>query len=382
MIKSNKQIYVRRALLPSGWADNVLVILDDHGGIQRVIPNTQSAEQPSPFTLLPALIDTHIHGSAGADVMDATHESLNNISRFLASKGVGAFLATTVTAHHNAIERALVQVKNSQKQGVDGAEILGSYLEGPFFTAQHKGAHPQHLLHQPEKALLQRWIAVAEGSLKCVALAPEHPTSLELIPWLKSQGVRVMIGHSSADYALTQQGLNQGADGVVHCYNGMNGLHHREPGMVGAALTHDQCQVELICDGHHVHPAAINVVYRCCGERLLLITDAMRAAGMPDGEYSLGEMTVQMKNGVVRTESGSLAGSTLTLERGVSTLQQACNISFAQAWLHGSLYPAKALGIADRLGSIAHGKQANLTLCDTAGEIQATFVQGKLVFQR
>ncbi|MEX9542217.1 N-acetylglucosamine-6-phosphate deacetylase, partial [Escherichia coli] len=140
MIKSNKQIYVRRALLPSGWADNVLVILDDHGGIQRVIPNTQSAEQPSPFTLLPALIDTHIHGSAGADVMDATHESLNNISRFLASKGVGAFLATTVTAHHNAIERALVQVKNSQKQGVDGAEILGSYLEGPFFTAQHKGA--------------------------------------------------------------------------------------------------------------------------------------------------------------------------------------------------------------------------------------------------
>lgn len=189
-----------------------------------------------------------------------------------------------------------------------------------------------------------------------------------------------MIGHSNADYELTQEALRQGADGVVHCYNGMNGLHHRQAGMVGAELTNDQCQVELICDGHHVHPAAIHVVYRCCGERLLLITDAMRAARMPDGEYSLGEMEVQMKGGVVRTESSSLAGSTLTLNLSVKTLQQSCHISFAQAWLHGSLYPAKALGIADRLGFIVPGKQSNLTLCDETWNIQGTCVNSVQVF--
>lgn len=380
MADSCKQIYVEKALLPAGWADNVLVTLGDDGSIKTVKAHAVSTEKLRPLILLPALIDTHIHGSAGADVMDATHESLNTISSFLATKGVGAFLATTVTAQHKDIERALIQVRDSQRQGVEGAEILGTYLEGPFFTTRHKGAHPENLLHQPEKSLLEQWIQLANGSLRCVALAPEYPTSLELIPWLKSQGIRVMIGHSSADYELAQEALNQGADGVVHCYNGMNGLHHREPGMVGAALTHEQCQVELICDGHHVHPAAIKVVYRCCGDRLLLITDAMRAAGMPDGEYLLGEMNVRMTEGVVRTESGSLAGSTLTLDLGVKKLQQFCDISFAQAWLHGSLYPAQALGIANRLGSIAPGKQANLTLCNDSREIQATFVNGKQVF--
>ncbi len=377
---SVKTLYVRRALLPAGWAENVLLTLNDHGRIETVQREADSRLPLLPLSAMPALIDSHIHGAAGADVMDASHQALDTLAGFLASHGVGAFLATTVTAEHPDIERALSQVRDSRQRGLAGAELLGSYLEGPFFTPRHKGAHPEHLLHEPQKALLERWIALARGSLHSVALAPEYHTSPALIPWLREQGIRVMLGHTDAGYTLARQALAQGANGVVHCYNGMNGLHHREPGMVGAAFTSRDCQTELIADGHHVHPAAIQIARRCCGEHLLLVSDAMRAAGMPAGDYMLGEMRVHMQDGVVRTAQGSLAGSVLTLERAVNVLAQACDITLAEAWLHGSLYPAQALGLADRLGSIEPGKQASLALLNAQEAVAATLVNGKWAY--
>ncbi|XBS69048.1 N-acetylglucosamine-6-phosphate deacetylase [Acerihabitans sp. KWT182] len=380
-INNPERLYVRRALLPTGWAENVLLVFNADGRIEAVEREANGASPPLPLTAMPALIDGHIHGAAGADVMDDSPQGLATIAGFLAEHGVGAFLATTVTAEHADIERALRQVKAGQQHGLAGAELLGSYLEGPFFTARHKGAHPERLLHEPQKTLLERWIALAQGSLHSVALAPEYDASMALIPWLKAHGIRVMIGHSNAGYDLACQALAQGADGVVHCYNGMNGLHHREPGMVGAALTTADCQVELIADGHHVHPAAMRIARRCCGERLLLISDAMRAAGMPAGDYMLGEEPVHMREGIVRTEEGSLAGSVLTLDRAVDVLARACDISLAQAWLHGSLYPARALGIADRLGSIEAGKQASLTLLGAQDAVAATLVKGAWAYR-
>ncbi|OCG35876.1 N-acetylglucosamine-6-phosphate deacetylase [Gilliamella sp. Gris1-4] len=373
-----KQIHAKQVLTPLGWLNNIIVNIKE-GKIIDIKPSDKPCSNQ--IKLLPALIDTHIHGVMGVDTMDATHESLNTMSNFLAKHGVGAFLATTVTESNDKIEAALIQVKKSIKQGVTGATLLGSYLEGPFFNATHRGAHPKELLHAPDRTIIEKWLNLAEGTLKCIALAPEYPNTLAIIKWLHSLNIRVMIGHTNADYETTKAALLAGANGVVHCYNGMSGLHHRNLGVVGAALSIDNCQTEIIVDGYHVHPSAVAIAHKCCGKNLLLITDAMRATGMPNGDYSLGKLRVHMENNVVRTENGSLAGSTLTLDCAVNNLANFTSISFEQAWLHGSYYPAKALGIDNTLGSITPGKTANLVLLDEHNQLIATIVNGNIVYQ-
>ena len=373
-----EKIYAKQALTPVGWLANAMLTIKN-GKIIKIEQTDKVCSDN--IKVLPALIDTHVHGVMGADTMDANHEALNTMSCFLAQHGIGAFLATTVTESHKKIEAALVQVKQSIKQGVAGATLLGSYLEGPFFNAVHKGAHPETLLHAPDRKLIEKWLALAEGTLKCIALAPEYPNALEIIAWLRSINIRVMVGHTNADYQTTKAALLAGASGVVHCYNGMSGLHHRNPGVVGAALTIDNCQTEIIIDGHHVHPVAVDIAYKCCGKNLLLISDAMRATGMSDGDYQLGKLKVHVQDHIVRTEDGSLAGSTLTIDRAVSNLADYANISFAQAWLHGSFYPAKALGIDDTLGSITPNKLANLVLLNDNNQIVATIINGHVVYK-
>lgn len=373
-----EKIYAKQALTPVGWLANAMLTIKN-GKIIKIEQTDKVCSDN--IKVLPALIDTHVHGVMGADTMDASHEALNTMSCFLAQHGIGAFLATTVTESHEKIAAALVQVKQSIKQGVAGATLLGSYLEGPFFNAVHKGAHPETLLHAPDRKLIEKWLALAEGTLKCIALAPEYPNALEIIAWLRSINIRVMVGHTNADYQTTKAALLAGASGVVHCYNGMSGLHHRNPGVVGAALTIDNCQTEIIIDGHHVHPVAVDIAYKCCGKNLLLISDAMRATGMSDGDYQLGKLKVHVQDHIVRTEDGSLAGSTLTIDRAVNNLADYANISFAQAWLHGSFYPAKALGIDDTLGSIAPNKLANLVLLNDNNHIVATIINGYVVYK-
>jgi N-acetylgalactosamine-6-phosphate deacetylase len=174
-------------------------------------------------------------------------------------------------------------------------------------------------------------ISYSDNQLISLALASEKQGVIEAIQYLRSQGIKVMLGHTDASFDQVQQALDAGANGIVHCYNGMRGLHHRDPGVVGTGLVHPHCFVDMIADGHHVHPVAIDVAHRCCGSRLTLITDAMCAAGMPDGEYRLGEYTVTMKDGVVTTDSSGLAGSTLTLNSAVSNIQPWLNVPLEQA---------------------------------------------------
>lgn len=374
----SKQIHAKQVLTPVGWVENAIIHIEG-GNILAIEPSGKP--YPHSISVLPALIDTHIHGVMGVDTMDATHEALNTMSCFLAQHGVGAFLATTVTESHQRIEAALAQVQQSIQKGVDGACLLGSYLEGPFFNPVHKGAHPQNLLQAPDRKVLEKWLAIAQGTLKCVALAPEYPDALSIIRWLRTLNIRVMLGHTNADYQTTKSALLAGANGVVHCYNGMSGLHHRHPGVVGAALSVPDCQTEIIVDGHHVHPAAVAIAHRCCQHNLLLVSDAMRATGMPNGDYYLGELLVHMQDNVVRTDDGGLAGSALTLDRAVQHLADFSHITFEQAWLHGSYYPAKALGVDDQLGSIAPKKHANLVLLDGTHHLIATLVNGKVVYQ-
>ncbi|ENY6168639.1 N-acetylglucosamine-6-phosphate deacetylase [Vibrio fluvialis] len=374
----------QRVLHGKQWQQDAVVTVDENGTISAIEPydcqRHADAIPLGPVDLMPGLIDSHVHGSQGCDVMDATHDSLNTMSRYFATLGVTAFVATTVTAPVAKIRAALAQVAKSKHDGVEGAEILGAYLEGPYFTEKNKGAHPTQWFRELAVEELEDWISYSDNQLLKVALAPEKTGALDAIRYLDTHGIHVMLGHSDASYEQVKAALAAGAKGIVHCYNGMRGLHHRDPGVVGAGLLHPHCFVEMIADGHHVHPASIDVAYRCCGSRMTLITDAMRATGMPDGQYTLGEYQVDMKQGVVMTSSGGLAGSTLTLLRGVKNIHRWLNVPIEQAWLMASYTPAESLGIQHQLGSLEVGKYASMVAVSSDFSIEKTWVKGRLVF--
>ncbi len=272
------------------WLDDGLIRIDENGVIDSVEPFNPHEHidfiDLGEVSILPGLIDSHVHGAKGCDVMDAEHDSLNTMSRYFASLGVTAFVATTVTAPVAKIRAALKQVAVSKRHGVDGAEILGAYLEGPYFTEKNRGAHPTTWFRDLSLEELEQWISYCDDQLVTVALAPEKDGAIDAIRYLNKQGINVMLGHTDASYDQVKQALDAGANGIVHCYNGMRGLHHRDPGVVGAGLIHPNSYVEMIADGHHVHSAAIDVAHRCCGQRMTLITDAMSATGMPDGLHA------------------------------------------------------------------------------------------------
>lgn len=384
MVSNLQRFRAQRVLHGDKWQPDAVVTVDDTGVITAIetydVQRHGDAVNLGQVDLLPGLLDSHVHGSKGCDVMDATHESLNTLSLYFASLGVTAFVATTVTAPVAKIRAALTQVAKSKQEGVEGAEILGAYLEGPYFTEKNKGAHPTQWFRELALEELDDWISYSDNQLLKVALAPEKSGALEAIRYLDAHGVKVMLGHSDASYEQVQLALDAGAKGIVHCYNGMRGLHHRDPGVVGAGLLHPECYVEMIADGHHVHPAAIEVAHRCCGSRMTLITDAMCATGMPDGQYTLGEYQVEMQQGVVTTQSGGLAGSTLTLLDGVKNIQRWLNLPVEQAWLMASLTPATSLGIQHQLGTLEVGKYASMVAISSDFSIEKTWVKGRLVF--
>ncbi|HFQ5126974.1 TPA: N-acetylglucosamine-6-phosphate deacetylase [Vibrio vulnificus] len=382
---SEQQHYrAQRILHGDHWLQDAVLSVDSQGNISAIAAyepqQHRTVTDLGAVNLMPGLIDSHVHGSQGCDVMDATHASLNTMSRYFASLGVTAFVATTVTAPVAKIRSALAQVAKSKQQGVEGAEILGAYLEGPYFTEKNKGAHPTQWFRELAVEELDNWISYSDNQLLKVALAPEKEGALAAIRYLANQGISVMLGHTDASYQQVKLALDAGAKGIVHCYNGMRGLHHRDPGVVGAGLLHPECYVEMIADGHHVHPAAIEVAHRCCGSRMTLITDAMCATGMPDGQYTLGEYQVEMKQGVVTTQEGGLAGSTLTLIEGVKNIQRWLNLPFEQAWLMASHTPAKSLGIQHQLGTLEVGKRASMVALGSDFSIDKTWVNGRLVF--
>ncbi|ENP8364023.1 N-acetylglucosamine-6-phosphate deacetylase [Vibrio vulnificus] len=382
---SEQQHYrAQRILHGDHWLQDAVLSVDSQGNISAIAAydpqQHRTVTDLGAVSLMPGLIDSHVHGSQGCDVMDATHASLNTMSRYFASLGVTAFVATTVTAPVAKIRAALAQVAKSKQQGVEGAEILGVYLEGPYFTEKNKGAHPTQWFRELAVEELDNWISYSDNQLLKVALAPEKEGAMAAIRYLASQGISVMLGHTDTSYQQVKLALDAGAKGIVHCYNGMRGLHHRDPGVVGAGLLHPECYVEMIADGHHVHPAALEVAHRCCGSRMTLITDAMCATGMPDGQYTLGEYQVEMKQGVVTTQDGGLAGSTLTLIEGVKNIQRWLNLPFEQAWLMASHTPAKSLGIQHQLGTLEVGKRASMVALGSDFSIDKTWVNGRLVF--
>lgn len=366
----------RRLLTEQGWRDDHQLHIVD-GVITAIEPIPAGVTQRDAELLCPAYIDTHVHGGAGVDVMDDAPDTLDKLAIHKAREGVGGWLPTTVTAPLNRIHQALERIAKRYHTGGPGAQVLGSYLEGPYFTPQNKGAHPPALFRELDVSELDELIAISQSTLRVVALAPEKPRAFAAIRHLKQQNVRVMLGHSAATWEQTRAAFDAGADGLVHCFNGMTGLHHREPGMVGAGLTDPRVWLELIADGHHVHPAAMKLCCSCAKERVVLITDAMQAAGMPDGQYTLCGDRVEMRGGIVRTASGGLAGSTLSVDAAVRNMVELVGVSPEEAIHMASLHPARLLGIDGQLGSLKVGKRANVTTLDGGLHIQDIWVQGQ-----
>jgi N-acetylglucosamine-6-phosphate deacetylase len=364
--------------------DRPIVVIED--GRIASITSRSASEIPFPAqvldfpgaTLAPAFLDVHIHGAAGHDIMEATPEALNAIGAFLASHGTGSFLPTTVTAPLDATLRALSGLaKLLDAPAADGhARPLGIHLEGPFLSQLKRGVHPLEHLLTPDIAVFDRLFEAAEGHVRLMTLAPEMPGAVELATHATARGVRISVGHSNATAAETRAGIAAGAVSATHTFNAMRALDHREPGILGTVLTDDSLFAELVCDGIHVAPEMVKLWWRAKGpERAILMTDALSAAGMPDGHYLLGGFAFEVAGGRAMA-NGVLAGSVLTLDRALANLIAFTGAPLAQALRLVTTNPASMTGLGDQAGSLAQGQPANLVAVDAKGKLLASLLNG------
>lgn len=369
------------ALVEQAWLfmeDGVIAGYGQRGA--GLPPHQQHHDLPGAL-LSPAMFDIHVHGAAGHDVMEGTAAGVGAVSGYLATRGVGAFLPTTVTAPLDetlhALDGIATLIEHCETSApLPGARPLGIHLEGPFLSHAKRGVHPAELLQQPSIALFDRFWQAARGTIRLMTVAPELPGAPELIAHATALGVRVSLGHSNATAAQAGIGIAVGARSATHTYNAMRGLDHREPGLLGAVLDAQQLYAEIICDGIHVDPIAVRLYWKAKGaERAILITDGMSATGMPDGRYLLGGFAVDVANGRCDRD-GVLAGSVLTMDRAVRNFA-----GYTDAPLHtvtqlATRNPAALAGFAERVGSIAVGRRADVVAFSPHGELVATCIAG------
>lgn len=376
-------IKCREIYTPQGLIRDSDILVDEEKIIGVGLFNGEECEviDLGDYKVLPGLIDTHIHGCNGYDTMDANYIALNEMSMYLASIGVTSFLATTVTSYLEKIEKAIENVADCVDRGLKGSRLLGSYIEGPYITEKYKGAHPEELIRELNIKEIDRIIEKSRNTVKIITIAPEKPMSIEIIKYLTSKGIKVSLGHTNSTYEEAICAINGGASIAVHIYNGMRGLHHREAGMLGAALNRDDIRVELICDGIHVSPPAMQIVLKCKQSKdIILITDCMMAGGLKDGNYTLGELRVKMEEGIVKTKDGSLAGSTLKLINGIKNMHEMVGASLEEAINMATINPAASLGLDLEIGSIEKDKLADIIAIDNNYNTVFTMVNGKIVF--
>jgi N-acetylglucosamine-6-phosphate deacetylase len=377
-IKANKFYYPYETKL-GGYLE---LVDDSFGKWLSTVPEGAQVLDYSGYEIAPGFVDTHIHGFAGADVMDNKEESLATMSRELLSAGVTSFLPTGLTASFETLNKVCqTTVKFAGKE--TGARIQGLFFEGPYFTEKYKGAQNPSYMRNPSTSELDQWLASSKGLLKKIALAPEREGTAEFISYACKRGVVVALGHSDATYQEAVEAVEAGASVWVHAYNGMRGLNHREPGMVGAVYNIPNTYAELICDGYHVHICVCDILlHQKRPDHVVLITDCMSAGGQPDGDYMLGEYPVTVENGTARLKSnGALAGSILQLKDGVKNIVDWGLVSKANAIMMASLIPAISVGIDEVCGQIKEGHLADFIVLDKEMNLRATYLAGKKVYE-
>ena len=358
-------------VLPGGVIDRGWLLVEDG----RITGLAATAGQPEPVLaprtevydaagrhVLPGFVDMHVHGGGGAAFSAGDAEQAVTAARFHLGHGTTTIVASTVTGELSDLEHHVGELSGLVQDGL----LAGIHLEGPFISKARCGAHDPTLLREPEPAAVKRLLRAGHGTVRMITVAPELEYGLDAVRLLTEEGVIAAVGHTDATYAQTRKAIELGAPVGTHVFNAMRPVHHREPGPVTALLEQDQVIGEVVNDGLHVHPSVVGLMYAAAGaHRIALITDAMVAAGMGDGQYSLGPLTVQVRDGEARLADGdSLAGSTLTMDVALRNAVRLAGVSLSDAAVSASLTPARALGLADEIGSLETGKRADLVVLD------------------
>lgn len=328
----------------------------------------------------PGLINLHIHGALGKDIMDCEIESLKQIAFHQARHGVTGFLGTTTTSSSGTILKAVETIRKGAKLQLP-SELLGVHIEGPFLNYKRRGAQdPSHVREMSEEEV-NLLIKSVLGLKAILSMAPEVRNNMSFIKILKESGIIISIGHSDATYQQALESFKEGISHATHLFNAMSGYHHQEPGVVGAVLDSLEITAEIIADGIHLHPSAIRLVIARKGvEKICLITDSINATGLEDGIYTMGNLEIVVKGDEVRLkESGVLAGSVLTLNRAVKNVIEWTGIAVNQAVYMASLNPARVLGLDKKIGSIQRGKYASFAVFDREFNVVETILRGQPV---
>ncbi len=361
-----------------GFKDGKIAYIgDDSSKIDEIIPISNNQ------VVLPGFIDQHIHGADNADAMDGTVDSLNKIAVALAREGTTAFLATTMTQSKENIMGAMTAVKDYKAEFKNtGAEVLGIHLEGPFISVKHVGAQPIDYVKTPDATLFDEYNKASGNNIKLVSLAPEVDGAKELITHLVKNGIVASAGHTDSTYLDIEKAVSLGLKNVTHTYNVQKPVHHREVGTVGSAFLFDELNCEMICDLIHLSVPAIKLLIKNKPhDKITLITDSMRAKYLPEGISELGGQEVIVKNGEARLNNGALAGSILKMNVAIKNLVLSCNQKFLDAVDWATKNPAKNLGVYDKMGSIAVGKNANFTVLDENFDVNLTVRDGLVIYK-
>lgn len=328
--------------------------------------------------VVPGFIDVHTHGGVGVDVNGATAEDLEKLSRFFAGNGTTAWLCSVLTDTEEQTRWCINQFKTHRQGGQPTAELLGIHLEGPFLASQYKGAMPEHLLRKGDRSLLRAYQEQAEGGIRYLTVSPEVEGVVELIPEAKKLGIVPAIGHSGADYETSMAAIAAGAQAATHTFNAMGLFHQHRPAIMGAVLESD-VYCEMICDGRHLHPGSVRLLIKTKGlDRVVAITDSIMAAGLPDGKYHLGvnEVVVEDRDAKLASD-GTRAGSTLTQDAALRNLLAFTGRPMEELLPALTENPARLIGVFDRKGSIADGKDADLVVLDAENRVDLVFTRGR-----
>lgn len=329
--------------------------------------------------LAPGYIDVHVHGGMGCDTMDADPDALVEMARFYASHGVTGFLATTWTDTRARIDAALNTIARCVGRMPGGSTLLGAHLEGPYLNAVRGGAQNRELIRRADPDEAMPWLKL--GIIRLVTVAPEFDENAWFIRECRARGVTVSMGHTDATYEQATRAIDAGVTHATHTFNAMSPLQHRAPGVVGAVMGDDRVRCELIADNVHIHPGAMRALWKAKGRNIVLISDAIRAAGKSDGDYPVDERTIHVREGIARLEDGTLAGSTLTMDRGVANFARATGQSIYSAARGAAMPAAQAIGLDKRKGAIRIGWDADFVVLDEDGTVQATVVAGEVVYR-
>ncbi len=362
-------------------------ILISNGIIQeisqtKILTSVRNRIDGEGLLAIPGFIDIHIHGAVGADFMDCETEASKRIATYLPSEGTTSYLATTLTHSPERIREAIQVNREMMDEEIrNGAEMLGFHLEGPFIHPEQAGAQPLPFIRKPSITLLKDWFGEQLTNLKVITLAPELDNEYEMIQLLAGRNVIISAGHSKATFEELKGAIKHGLSHLTHYTNAMTGLHHREIGIVGAGLLQDELFCELIADGVHLSEDMLLLLIKIIGpERLILITDSMRAKGLSDGIYTLADQQVRVLGSKATLENGTLAGSVLKMNEAVARMKRLSSWSVQDLVKISSGNAAKRLGVYDRKGSITVGKDADIVLVNDSFDVCYTFCKGGLSY--